>query len=72
MTNALAELFQSKGEYDRALPLYEECLAKQKRVLVDEHPRTKDTQRSRDACGLWIKVQKIHNMRKNGHSRQIV
>jgi tetratricopeptide (TPR) repeat protein len=28
------------GEYDRALPLYEECLAKQKRVLGDEHPDT--------------------------------
>ena len=40
MMNALAELFRNKGEYDRALPLYEECLAKRKRVLGDEHPDT--------------------------------
>ncbi len=40
MINALAELFRNKGEYDRALPLYEECLAKRKRVLGDEHPDT--------------------------------
>ena len=40
MMNALAELFHNKGEYDRALPLYEECLAKRKRVLGDEHPDT--------------------------------
>ena len=38
--NALANLFHSKGEYDRALPLYEECLAKRKRVLGDDHPDT--------------------------------
>ena len=40
MTNALADMFKSKGEYDRALPLYEECLAKRKRVLGDDHPDT--------------------------------
>jgi tetratricopeptide (TPR) repeat protein len=40
MMNALAELFRNKGEYDRALPLHEECLAKRKRVLGDEHPDT--------------------------------
>ena len=40
MMNALAELFRRKGEYDRALPLYEECLSKRKRVLGDEHPDT--------------------------------
>jgi lipopolysaccharide biosynthesis regulator YciM len=40
MMNALAELFKNKGEYDRALPLYEECLVKRKRVLGDEHPDT--------------------------------
>ncbi len=38
--NNLALLFDSKGEYDRAVPLYEECLAKRKRVLGDEHPDT--------------------------------
>jgi tetratricopeptide (TPR) repeat protein len=38
--NNLAFIFDSKGEYDRALPLYEECLVKQKRVLGDEHPDT--------------------------------
>ena len=40
MTNALAILFKNKGEYNRALPLYEECLARQKRVLGDDHPDT--------------------------------
>ena len=39
-SNDLAILFYSKGEYDRALPLYEECLAKNKRVLGDDHPNT--------------------------------
>ncbi len=40
MMSALGRLFQDKGEYDRALPLYEECLAKRKRVLGDDHPDT--------------------------------
>ena len=38
--NNLALLFYNKGEYDRALPLYEECLAKKKRVLGDDDPTT--------------------------------
>ena len=38
--NNLAILFKNKGEYDRALPLYEECLAKMKRVLGEDHPDT--------------------------------
>ena len=54
MMNALASLFQNMGEYDRALPLYEECLAKRKRVLGDEHPHTKSTQRNRDACARQL------------------
>jgi hypothetical protein len=40
MMGALGSLFQVKGEYNRALPLYEECLAKRKRVLGDDHPDT--------------------------------
>ncbi len=40
MMNALANLFSSKGDYDRALPMYEECLAKSKRVLGEDHPDT--------------------------------
>jgi len=40
MLNALAVLFKSKGEYDRALPLFEKCLAKRKRVLGEDHPST--------------------------------
>ncbi len=46
----LAGLFHSKGEYERALPLYEECLAKSKRALGDDRPDTKRTQRNRDLC----------------------
>jgi lipopolysaccharide biosynthesis regulator YciM len=40
MMNALASLFVKKGKYDPALPLYEECLAKRKRILGDDHPDT--------------------------------
>ena len=38
MMNALAELLRNKGEYDRALPLYVECLAKRKCILGEDHP----------------------------------
>jgi tetratricopeptide (TPR) repeat protein len=40
---ALGELLRRKGEYDRALPLYEQCLAKRKRFLGDDHPDTLST-----------------------------
>jgi lipopolysaccharide biosynthesis regulator YciM len=40
MTNALVSVFRNKGEYDSALPLCEECLAKMKRVLGEDHPDT--------------------------------
>jgi tetratricopeptide (TPR) repeat protein len=40
MLNALASVFLAKGEYDRALPLFEECLAKRKRVLGEDHYHT--------------------------------
>jgi hypothetical protein len=36
----LADLFLKKYEYDRALPLYEECLDISKRVLGEDHPET--------------------------------
>ena len=36
----LADLYNSKGEYDRALQLFEECLAKRKRILGEDHPDT--------------------------------
>ena len=38
--NGLAVLFKHMVQYDRALLLYEECLAKYKRVLGDDHPDT--------------------------------
>jgi hypothetical protein len=38
--NNLAIIFDIKGEHDRALPLYEECLEKHQRVLGDDHPYT--------------------------------
>jgi hypothetical protein len=50
MMDALAGLFDDKGDYDRALPMYEECLAKRKRVLGEDHPDTKQAQRNRDIC----------------------
>jgi tetratricopeptide (TPR) repeat protein len=31
--------FKNKGEYDRALPLYEECLEKRKRNLGHDQPK---------------------------------
>ena len=40
MMSALGSVFKDKGEYDRALALHEECLAKRKRVLGDDHPDT--------------------------------
>ena len=43
MKEALADILCQKGEYDRALPLYEECLAKSKRVLGEDHPSTLDS-----------------------------
>ena len=36
----LADFFEKKREYDRALPLYEECLDISKRVLGEYHPET--------------------------------
>jgi tetratricopeptide (TPR) repeat protein len=33
-------LYSSKGEYDRALQLFEECLEKRKRILGEDHPDT--------------------------------
>jgi hypothetical protein len=36
----LADLFLKKYEYERALPLYEECLDISKRVLGEYHPET--------------------------------
>jgi hypothetical protein len=36
--NSLALLYDENCEYDRALPLLKECLAKRKRVLGDDHP----------------------------------
>lgn len=38
--NNLANVFTKNGEYDRALPLYEECLARRKRVLGEDNPET--------------------------------
>jgi hypothetical protein len=40
MMNALVIVFACIGEYHRALPLCEECLAKGKRVFGEDHPRT--------------------------------
>jgi hypothetical protein len=43
MMHALASISHIKGEYDRALTLFEECLAKRKCVLGDDHPDTLDS-----------------------------
>ncbi len=40
LIRALGGLFENKGEYNDALPLYEECLVKRKRILGDDHPDT--------------------------------
>ncbi len=40
MMSALAEIFRRKGDYNRALPLFEECLAKRKRIIGEDHPDT--------------------------------
>jgi tetratricopeptide (TPR) repeat protein len=41
--DAVAQTLCSKGEYDRALPLHEECLAKRKAVFGCDHPATFDS-----------------------------
>ena len=38
--NNLAALYRSQGKYDKAEPLYVECLAKRKEILGDDHPDT--------------------------------
>jgi tetratricopeptide (TPR) repeat protein len=38
--NRLAQLFYNKGDCSRALSLHQECLAKRKRTLGDDHPET--------------------------------
>ena len=40
MKSALGGLFNDKGEYNRALPLYVDCLSSRQLVLGDEHPDT--------------------------------
>jgi tetratricopeptide (TPR) repeat protein len=40
MLSNLASSLHDNGEYDRALPLYEECLSNRKRILGDDHPDT--------------------------------
>jgi tetratricopeptide (TPR) repeat protein len=41
--NNIGTLFISTGQYDRALPLFDECLAKSRRVLGHDHPDTLET-----------------------------
>ena len=38
--DSLAKSYADKGEADRALPLYEDCLAKRQRILGFDHPDT--------------------------------
>jgi hypothetical protein len=40
LMSALGGLFSDRGMNDRALPIYEDCLAKMKRVLGEDHPDT--------------------------------
>jgi hypothetical protein len=52
MLDALGSLLQDQGEYDRALPLLEDCLEKRKRILGDDHPHTL---KSIQNLALWLK-----------------
>ena len=54
MMSALGTLFRDKGEYDRALPMYEECLAERKRILSHDHPKTKETVANHRRCASKI------------------
>ena len=40
LMSALGTLYKEQGKYDKALPLYEECLHVRKEVLGDKHPHT--------------------------------
>ena len=51
---SLAISFSRKEEYDRALPLYEELLAKQKRFLGEHHPETLKSFRSVSGIKHWF------------------
>jgi tetratricopeptide (TPR) repeat protein len=48
--NNLALLYQSKGEYDKALPLYEQTLAAREQVLGSEHPQTITVRDNLERC----------------------
>jgi hypothetical protein len=56
MIAALGSLIKDKGEYDRALPLFEDCLKKRKRILGDDHP---DTLKSIHNFALFLKRQSL-------------
>ncbi len=43
MMDALGQFLRRKGEYDRALPLYQECLEKRNRIFGTDHPDTLTT-----------------------------
>lgn len=58
---SLAISFSRKEEYDRALPLYEELLAKQKRFLGEYHPETLASFRSVSGIKHWFEVQRFNS-----------
>ena len=45
LKSTLGRLYEGQGKYDMALPLYVECLAKNKEVLGDRHPDTLQSMR---------------------------
>jgi tetratricopeptide (TPR) repeat protein len=42
--NNLAELYDSMGDYDRSLPLYEDAVSLFEKLLGHDHPNTKVVQ----------------------------
>jgi tetratricopeptide (TPR) repeat protein len=40
LMSALGGLYKDQGEYARALPLYEDCLAKSSRIFGEDHPES--------------------------------
>ena len=56
--NNLAGVFERQSKYERALPLYEEVLAKRMGDLGEDHPDSKACQQLRTLCSQKLLLSK--------------
>ena len=52
--NSLADLYYRIEQYDKALPLFDECLAKRRQVLGDDHEDTVAVMFSLSCCYMTM------------------